>query len=134
MDDNPSTVVDKMVVVISELLTVGAVGDTSSASDFDVDSCVIVSEPLSVVATSNAAVVDNESCVDVVVLISPETVVEDEGTLGVTFSSTVVGFSTLGAVVSFTARGVDVGVELEIFFVVVVDGDDVDGGGLCSSV
>lgn len=48
-------------------------------------------------------------------------------------SSTVVDFSNFVVVVSFTARGGDDGVELEILLVV-VDGDDVDGGRLCSSV
>lgn len=48
-------------------------------------------------------------------------------------SSTVVDFSNFGVVVSFIARGGDDGVELEILLVV-VDGDDVDGGRLCSSV
>lgn len=128
MVDIPRTVVDKMVVVISELFTV----DTSSATDFVVGSCVVVSEPLSVEATSNAAVVVVVSCAEIVVFISSETVVEDGGTLGVMLSSTVVDFSSFGVVVSFTARGVDDGVELEILLV--VDGDDVDGGILCSSV
>lgn len=128
MDDIPRTVVDKKVVVISELFTV----DTSSATDFVVGSCVVVSEPLSVEATSNAAVVVVVSCAEIVVFISSETVVEDGGTLGVMLSLTVVDFSSFGVVVSFTARGVDDGVELEILLV--VDGDDVDGGILCSSV
>lgn len=72
MDDIPRTVVDKMVVVISELFTV----DTSSATDFVEGSCVVVSEPLSVEATSNAAVVVVVSCVEIVVFILSETVVE----------------------------------------------------------
>lgn len=118
-----------MVVVISELFTV----DTSSATDFVEGSCVVVSEPLSVEATSNAAVVVVVSCVEIVVFILSETVVEVGGTLAVMLSSTVVDFSNFGVVVSFTARGGDDGVELEILLVV-VDGDDVDGGRLCSSV
>lgn len=129
-EDSPRTVVDKMVVVMSELFTVG---DTSSVTDFVAGSCVVVSEPLSLEVTSIAAVVDDVSCVEIVVgFVSFETVVEDGGTLGVTFSSTVVVFSTFKLVVSLTARGVDDGFELKLLLV--VDGDDVDDERLCSSV
>lgn len=124
-EDSPRTVVDKMVVVMSELFTVG---DTSSVTDFVVGSCVVVSEPLSLEVTSIAAVVDD---VEIVVFTSFETVVEDGGTLGVTFSSTVV-FSTFKLVACVTARGVDDGFEVELLLV--VDGDDVDDERLCSSV
>lgn len=126
-EDSPRTVVDKMVVVMSELFTVG---DTSSVTDFVVGSCVVVSEPLSLDVTSIAAVVDDVACVEIVVgFVSFETVVEDGGTLGVTLSSTVVVFSTFKLVVSLTARGVDDGFELELLLVV-----DVDDERLCSSV
>lgn len=127
-EDSPRTVVDKMVVVMSELFTVG---DTSSVTDFVVGSCVVVSEPLSLEVTSIAAVVDDVSCVEIVVFTSFETVVEDGGTLGVTFSSTVV-FSTFKLVACVTACGVDDGFEVELLLV--VDGDDVDDERLCSSV